>query len=138
MNELSRRQRQLESISGDPRAAQIEALRKARENTGPAVVDVEVVNKSLAAPVIVRQTPSFGFGNCRELGIFVKKTAKGMTYIDAETGRKKSLRFEVQCKYSGGRLMKAHTEVCGECYEAKKPNSCIHGRVGWCESCASS
>lgn len=98
---------------------------------------VKVMREQRTAPVMVRVSPSFSFGSCEVMGRFIKETAKSLTYICPVSGQKKSARKEKKGKYAGSRTQRAHTELCPFCPEMQEPGSCMHGRKGWCETCAS-
>lgn len=86
-------------------------------------------------PPIVRLSPQ-NLGHCEELGPFVRETKVFLFYKDSE-GRERMVKKRSCPKMSRYAPRIAHTQVCLRCYEFKKPGSCIHNRVGFCETCMS-
>lgn len=87
-----------------------------------------------AEPVKVRVEQNYG--GCRVLGEHVRTTETGYTYRDSN-GRTRRVAFTRRPRYAGERAPRPHLEPCGDCPERRDPNACIHGRVGFCETCMS-
>ena len=87
-------------------------------------------------PLIVRVSPPYNFGHCEELGLFVRETKSFLVYKNSE-GHEKRVKKKSCPKMSRTLPRVAHTQVCKMCHEFKKPGSCIHNRVGFCETCMS-
>ena len=94
--------------------------------------------ESRSKPLMLRQSPVFGFQSCQVLGLYVGETAKRMKYIDANTGKVRSIAKSKKTTYSMSRGQQvAHLEICHLCEESKHPKACMHGNVGYCDCCMS-
>lgn len=120
------RQRQLS------RLAQMDPENKHQERQAKKALE-----RTLNAQNIVRRSPMFSFETCDVFGPLVKKTKSGMSYKCLKTGKTKNVR-NAKPKYSGSRAEQVvHTEICPFCPEKRDPRACLHGKIGWCETCAS-
>ena len=77
------------------------------------------------------------YGGCVIVGTLVRETATGYTYLDAD-GRTRRSVFRRRPRHAGERPPEPHIAPCSDCPEERDPRACMHGRVGWCETCASS
>lgn len=84
--------------------------------------------------VLVREERNYG--GCGVMGVLVRETRTGYTYTNSAGQTKRSVR-RTRRRHSGERLPNPHIEPCGDCPERRDPRACIHGRVGFCETCMS-
>ncbi len=77
------------------------------------------------------------FGACRILGEFVSETETAFMYRKPDTGRATRIAKKRKPRFAGECQPRPHVEPCGNCPERRDPRACIHGRVGFCETCMS-
>ena len=77
----------------------------------------------------------FPYGGCRIRGDFVKQTEKSIMYRDSD-GKVRRLSKTIKSQAARMSPPTPHIEPCHNCPDVRHPDACIHGRTGFCETCA--
>jgi hypothetical protein len=115
------------------------------ELTGPATSLNTSMTEHFLGPMRRNPTGTLrtkqNYGPCRELGEFAGETAKSMSYIDPDTGKKRRIAKKRKPAFAGETAPSPHVEPCDRCLDHPEsrhgPGYCIHGTKGFCESCMS-
>ena len=83
--------------------------------------------------ITIRETNQWGA--CNVLGTMIRQTDKSFFLV--VNGRTKRLAKLKKVKHAGCADLVRHIKPCNQCPGVRDPRACIHGTVGYCESCRS-